>query len=112
MQNRWTQFPTAPFAALAVIVTACLGGLLGHFLGTPKAFFVVVTVMAAWLIAGWLFGGWRAVLVGISALLAALFAAEETYGVSALFFVMSFFLLFTDIAPRERRHGEGIHSKI
>ena len=112
MQNQRTRFPTDALAVLAVIATALLGGVLGHLLGTPKTFFLVVTVMAAWLIGGWFFGGWRAILVGISALSAALFAAEGAYAVFALFFCISFFLLFADISPRERRHDDGIHSKI
>jgi hypothetical protein len=112
MPNRGTKFPVTPFAAFAVIVIAILGGLLGHVVGTPKTFFLVVTVMAAWLIAGWFFGGWRAILVGISALSAALFAAEGTFAICALFLCISFFLLFADISPRERGHDDGIHSKI
>jgi len=112
MQKRKTKFPTAPFAALAVIAIAFLGGLLGQLLGAPKTFFLVVTAMAVWLISGWFFGGLRTVLVGITALSAALAAAEGTYALSALFFCISFFLLFADIAPRERQHDDGMHSKV
>ena len=112
MQNRKTRFPTAPVASLAVIVTALLGGVLGHLLGTPKTFLVIVTAMVVWLISGWFFGGWRTVLVGISALSAALSAAEGTYAVSAIFFCTAFLLLFADISPRERQHNDGVRSKI
>jgi hypothetical protein len=100
------------FAATAVVVTTLLGAALGHFLGSPKAFFLIVIAMTAWLISGWFFGGLRTVLVGITALSAALSAAEGTYAVSALFFCISFFLLFADIMPRERQHSDSMHSKV
>jgi hypothetical protein len=112
MQKQKTKFPTTPLAALAVVAIALLGGLLGHLLGGPKTFFLVVTAMAVWLISGWFFGGLRTVLVGFTALSAALSAAEGTYAVSALFFCISFFLLFADVAPRGRQHDDGMHSKV
>jgi hypothetical protein len=100
MQNQKIKFPTAPIGAFAVTVTVLVGGLLGHFLGTPKTFLLVVTAMVVWLIGGWFFGGLRTVLVGISALSAALSAAEGTYAIAVIFFCTSFLLLFADITPR------------
>jgi hypothetical protein len=110
MQNQRTAFPPAPVAAFAVVLTALLGGVLGHFLGTPKTFLLVVMAMIVWLVSGWFFGGWRTVLVGISALTAALTAADGTYALSVIFFCIALLLLFADISPRQQR-SNGMHPK-
>jgi hypothetical protein len=110
MRNRTMKFPSG-LAAIAVAVTVFLGGLLGHFIGTPKSFLLIVIAMLVWLTSGWFFGGWRSVLVGVSALTAALTASEGVYVIAVMFSCAAFLLLYADILPRGQ-HSDRLPQKI
>jgi hypothetical protein len=87
-------------AILCIGAIAAAGGILGEFLGRPKAFFVIVLAMVTWLAGGWFLGGWRAVMAGLAALTAALTASEGTYPLALMFSCMAFLFLFADVSPR------------
>jgi hypothetical protein len=97
----WTQIAKALLAIACVVAIVVAGGVLGQVLGAPKAFFLIVTAMAMWLVTGWFLGGWRAVLGGLTALAAALCASDGTYPLAMIFSALALFSLFAQFFPRE-----------
>jgi len=96
-------------ALFVIAVVAATGGILGHFLGPPKAFFLTVAVMVIWAIAGWFLGGWRPVMAGLTALTAAILASDSNYPLALVFSCIAFLSLFAEITRREAdEHPEGL----
>ena len=86
---------------VAIAATIFTGVLLGYFVGTAKAFFLIFTAMAVWSFTGWLFGGSRSVLAGLAALAAALTASDGSYALTALFLFAAILVLVADVVPRD-----------
>ena len=101
MPTRWNRSSALTAAALITIVaTVMLGMVIGHFIGTAKSFFLIVVAMLGWLVAGWFFGGLRPILVGLTALAAALMASEAAYAPAFIFSCAAVLVFVADIQPK------------
>jgi len=93
---------TTPVALLAIAATVLIGAVFGHYLDQPKSLFLIVVAMIIWLLTGWLFGGLRAILVGLTALAAALMVSQGDYAPTFIFSCAAVLVLIADITPRAR----------
>ncbi|MEY9604315.1 hypothetical protein [Bradyrhizobium japonicum] len=107
-EHQWKQLGKMLAVSIVIVATAVAGGVLGHFVGAPKAFFLIVATMAMWFVAGWFIAGWRGLFAGLSALAAALAASDGTYPFALIFCSLAFVVAFAQI-PLSHTNSKSLH---